>query len=99
MLGIAIEEIEAWWLGDRTNTLRWSGLSVRQLAGNRCGHGAYRAEKDPLPKMTLDAITGLSSRFDRNYGEGNLDMATDFGENYWRRGARLQEIAQQCPVG
>lgn len=62
------------------------------------GHGGVLVALRVLVKA-LDAITRVSSRFDRNYGEGNVDMAADFGKNYWRRGARLQEIAQQCPVG
>jgi hypothetical protein len=99
VLGIAGEEIEAWWLGDRTNTLAWSGLR-NALPPDCCYAGArYQAEKDDNPKNTLDELTRLSERFDRYYGEGNLDLAVEFAEDYWRPGARLDEIATQCPEG
>jgi hypothetical protein len=99
VLGIAGEEIEAWWLGDRTNTLAWSGLK-NALPPDCCYAGArYQAEKDNNPKNTLNELTRLSDRFDRYYGEGNLDLAVEFAEDYWRPGARLDEIATQCPEG
>jgi hypothetical protein len=99
VLGIAREEIEAWWLGDRTNTLAWSGLKDG-LPPHCCYAGPrYQAEKDATPKNTLDELTRLSERFDRYYGEGNLDLAIEFAEDYWRPGARLDEIATQCPEG
>jgi len=99
VLGVAIEEIEAWWLGDRTNTLAWSGLRDRLPEHCRYGARKYKAERDPGPKKTLDELTRLSNRFDRHYGEGNTDMATEFAEDYWRHDARLDEIASQCPKG
>jgi hypothetical protein len=47
----------------------------------------------------LDELTRLSDRFDRYCGEGNLDLAIEFAEDYGRPGARLDEIATQCPEG
>jgi hypothetical protein len=99
VLGIAHEEIEAWWLGDRTNTLAWSGLKDDLPPACRYAAAKYQAEKDDTPKKTLDELTRLSERFDRYYGEGSLDLAVEFAEDYWRPGARLQEIATQCPQG
>jgi hypothetical protein len=99
VLGTAREEIEAWWLGDRTNTLAWSGLKNR-LPPHCCyAASRYQAERDATPKKTLDELTRLSERFDRFYGEDNLDLASEFAEDYWRPGAKLDEIATQCPVG
>ena len=100
VLGIAIEEIEAWWLGDRTNTFAWTRLKPADLPeGCRYAQAKYKAEGDPSPKRTLDRLTRLSGRFDRFYGEGNLDMAEDFAEAFWRKFAKLNEIATQCPKG
>jgi len=99
VLGVAIEEIEAWWLGDRTNTLKWSGLKSNALAHCVYGDGRYQAERDPKPKTTLDELTRHSVQFGVCYGDGNLDLATQFAEDYWRRDARLDEITTQCPRG
>jgi hypothetical protein len=98
VLGIAIEEIEAWWLGDRTNTLAWVGLD-EVPRGLRYADEDYHAESDSDPKETLDKLTHASDRFDRGYGVGNLDHAREFAENYWRVGARLDEIRAQCAQG
>jgi len=100
VLGIAIQEIEAWWLGDRTSTLQWTGLKNELPSTCRYAADKYQAERDEDPKRTLDELTALSSRFDRCYGrEGNLDLASDFAESFWRPSARLREIAAQCPKG
>ena len=100
VLGVAIEEIEAWWLGDRTNTLAWSGLGSGKLPQD-CEYAkpSYKAETDKKPKATLDKLTRLSHRFDRFYGDGNLDMAQEFAEDYWQDFAKLNEISSQCPRG
>ena len=100
VLGLAIEEIEAWWLGDRTNTFAWTGLDANSLP-SACPYArrTYKAEADKRPKATLDELTRLSERFDRSYGEGNLDMAQEFAEDYWMKFARLDEISSQCPRG
>lgn len=99
VLGIAIEEIEAWWLGDRENTLAWSGLKGRLPPETRYAQKNYRSEYDDSPKKTLNELTQISDRFDRCYGEGNVDMAREFAEDYWRQFAQLDDIAAQCPRG
>jgi len=100
VVGVAIEEIEAWWLADRTNTLAWAGLSPADLPA-QCAYARsrYRAERDPTPKNTLDEITRISDRLDRYYGHGSVDLAVEFGEEYWRNGARLDDMCGQCPNG
>jgi len=99
VLGIAIKEIEAWWLGDRSNTLNWSGFAGGLPPDCRYAAGGYLAETDDNPKRTLDELTQRSKRFDRFYGQGSLDLATEFAEDFWRRNAHLDEIAGQCPNG
>jgi hypothetical protein len=99
ILGIAIEEIEAWWLADRTNTLIWSGLETSLPDSCRYAAITYRAERDKNPKQTLNELTELSSRFDRCYGQGNVDLATQFVADFWRDRAHLEEIFAQCPKG
>lgn len=98
VLGVAIEEIEAWWLGDRNNTLAWAGLNPLPPQCRYAARG-YQAEADHDPKRTLDELTRHSDRFDRYYGEGNLDLARDFADNFWRTHARLDDIARECPKG
>jgi hypothetical protein len=99
VLGIAIEEIEAWWLGDRENTLVWAGLKGKLPDDARYAKKGYQAEQDDAPKKTLDELTRISDRFDRFYGEGNVDLAEEFAEDYWREFARLDGIGAQCPRG
>lgn len=99
VLGVAIEEIEAWWLADRTNTLRWCRLEGKLPCTCRYAAQGYQAEQDDNPKKTLDELTACSDQFDRCYGSGNLDLASDFAERFWRSHAALREIATQCPKG
>jgi hypothetical protein len=99
VLGVAIEEIEAWWLGDRRNTLAWAHLAPAPPAHCRYAAADYHAESDPAPKVTLDESTRESERFDRFYGEGNVDMAEEFAEDYWKDHARLDDIRAQCALG
>lgn len=100
VLGIAVKEIEAWWLGDRTNTLKWLGLDEDAISQTRYADPQkYSAEKDDNPKRTLDELTRLSDRLDRCYGSGNLELAVAFAEDYWFGHARLDDIARQCPNG
>ncbi|MBI2926501.1 MAG: DUF4276 family protein [Verrucomicrobia bacterium] len=95
VLAVAQEEIEAWWLGDRTNTLAW--LDFRNPpAGTRYAAADYLAERHDKPKRTLHELTEQSARLDRVYGEGNLDLARDFAER-WDGNVRLKEIETQCP--
>jgi len=98
-MGVAIEEIEAWWLADRRNTLAWAHLLPRPPAHCRYATADYHAESDPDPKATLDELTRESDHFDRFYGEGNVDMATEFAENYWKPSAWLDDIRTQCSAG
>jgi len=95
VLGVAQEEIEAWWLGDRTNTLRWLDFS-EPPSGTRYAASGYVAERDDDPKRTVHELTEKSSRLDRVYGEGNLDLARDFAD-LWDGQVRLKEIETQCP--
>ena len=95
VLGICKEEIEAWWLGDRTNTLAWLNFSEAP-SGTKYSRNRYRAERDGQPKKTLDELTRHCDEFDRFYGDGNLDLASDFAE-VWDGRVRLQEIENQCP--
>lgn len=99
VLGVATEEIEAWWLGDRENTLAWSELTHSLPPDCRYAEPHYKAEQDKTPKKTLDELTRVSDRFEHTYGEGNLDMAREFAEDHWRDHARLDDIAAQCPKG
>jgi hypothetical protein len=95
VLAVAQEEIEAWWLGDRTNTLAW--LHFQQPpAGTRYADNNYLAERDINPKRTLHELTEKSTHLDRVYGEGNLDLAREFAE-LWDGRVRLSEIQTQCP--
>lgn len=95
MLAVAQEEIEAWWLGDRTNTLGWLGFR-EPPANTRYAANGYLAERDDSPKRTLHDLTEKSERLDRLYGEGNFDLARDFAER-WDGNVRLKEIETQCP--
>jgi len=95
VLAIAKEEIEAWWLGDRVNTLSWLGFR-EPPKDTRYAAPGYLAEKDREPKKTLNQLTELSPRLDRMYGEGNLDLARDFS-NHWEGKVRLSGIESQCP--
>lgn len=99
VLGIAIEEIEAWWLADRTNTLAWAALGEGLPEDCRYAAAGYCSEKDRDPKKTLHELTQRSDRFDRTYGEGNVDMARDFAQEYWRQSAHLDDLCAQCPRG
>jgi hypothetical protein len=105
VLGIAIEEIEAWWLGDRTSTLAWTGFTRADLPDCRYrqsdtrGQLTYAAEKDDQPKRTLHELTELSEALDSVYGDGNAELARQFAADYWQEGARLEEIRTQCPEG
>jgi hypothetical protein len=109
VLGIAIEEIEAWWLADRKNTMEWANLDEadfeddsRFCLDHKTGKPdwrKYKAEEDPNPKLTLDEITLISDRFDRRYGEGSVDLAHDFVGRYWEKAAPIDQIASQCPKG
>jgi hypothetical protein len=99
VLGVAIEEIESWWLADRRNTLEWAGLTGSLSPHCRYAAADYHAERDDEPKKTLDELTRESDRFDRYYGDGNVELAIEFAEGYWREFAHLDEIRAQCKKG
>ena len=98
IMGVAIEEIEAWWLGDRGSTLDWCGLGNRLPGSARYAQKGYVAEKDRAPKKTLDELTDLSPELDRRYGEGNAGLAMEFAD-IWKGTAKLADIETQCPRG
>ena len=98
VLGVAICEIEAWWLADRTATLRWLGFGSGSPQGLRYARAGYMAEKDDAPKRTLGELTRRSDRLDRAYGDGNLELAREFAQS-WRSCARLGDLESQCPKG
>jgi hypothetical protein len=99
VLGIAIEEIEAWWLADRANTLAWAQLEAVP-PGCRYGARGYHAESDDDPKRTLDEITRLAVCFDRVYGLGSTELAAEFAWVYgWYQNAHLDAIAAGCAEG
>jgi len=99
ILGIAIEEIEAWWFADRRNTLAWADLADRLPDHCRYARANYQSERDRDPKKTLDELTLHSSRFDRRYGEGSVEMATEFAEDFRRNFAHLDDLRVHCPQG
>jgi hypothetical protein len=95
VLAVAKEEVEAWWIGDRVNTLAWLGFTAAPPDARYAVHG-YIAERDANPKLTLHELTERSARVERVYGEGNLDLARDFVE-LWEGRVRLDGIQSQCP--
>jgi hypothetical protein len=99
VMGIAIEAIEAWWLADRRNTLEWAGLTGSLPRHCRYAVADYHAERDDEPKKTLDELTRESDRFDRCHGEGNVELAIEFAEDYWKEFAHLDDIRAQCHLG
>ena len=100
VVGIAIEEIEAWWLADRTNTLAWVGHTHTTLPPCRYNDAdGYSAEKDADPKRTLDELTEFSARLEYRYGYGNVDLAENFVDNFWKLNVRRQEMLAQCSRG
>ncbi|HUT34396.1 MAG TPA: hypothetical protein VNE39_13000 [Planctomycetota bacterium] len=98
VVGIAIEEIEAWWLGDRASTLAFLQLSDALPSELRYADPNYKAEQDPHPKKTLDELTQVSGAVDSTYGQGHVGIATDFARG-WRDTAQLDSIEWQCPKG
>lgn len=99
VMGVAIEEVEAWWLGDRKNTLAWAELDEPLRGLLRYAAQSYHAESDDAPKRTLSELTEEATRFDSVYGEGDVEMASEFAERYWQDFARLDDIRGQCSQG
>jgi hypothetical protein len=98
VLGIAIEEIEAWWLADRKNTIAWAGLEEPLPRDLRYAARDYNAEKDENPKQTLSELTAVAERFDRVYGDGDEDMAREFAA-FWETHVPLEVLRAQCSQG
>lgn len=98
VLGVAIREIEAWWLADRRNTLEWLGLHDVAHDGFRYWAHRYSPERDTQPKDTLDELTRLSERVDRTYGDGNLELAREFAAA-GSENAELDQIENGCRRG
>lgn len=99
VMGIAIEEIEAWILADRCQLLNWlqldeSASHVRKL---RYFDSEYDPEEDSDPKKTLDQLIRASSVPSADCW--NTDAAAEFVE-FWRDGSMdLVEIEKGCPKG
>ncbi len=98
VLGVAIREIEAWWLGDRDSTLSWLKLNFTDIDGLRYAVKNYKAEGDDNPKKTLDELTRKSNVLETTYGDGNLSLAREFAI-LWKETARIRDIEGQCPKG
>ncbi len=98
VLGIAVQEIEAWWLADRRNTLEWIDLEEGHPAGLRYWAHAYNPERDQAPKVTLDELTQESPRLRSRYGDGNTELAGEFAA-LWRDRAELDQMEIHCPRG
>lgn len=99
VLGIAIREIEAWWLADRRNTLAWLRLDEEPRGKARYWAASYKPENDRHPKRTLDELTVLAPELDQHYGHGNTELAREFAEDYWRDSAELDAMESSCPRG
>ncbi len=97
--GVAVQEVEAWWLADRVCVLRWLGLAEGELANLRYGTKGYRPERDDDPKATLDELTRASELCDSCYGKtGNSELAAEFAGR-WRTEAHVDALEQACPQG
>ena len=99
VLGIAVREIEAWWLADRRNTLAWLELERQPDGTARYWAKGYSPERDRRPKTTLDELTLRAPRLEQHYGDGNTELAREFAEDYWGKSAELDAIAASCPRG
>jgi len=98
VIGVAIEEVEAWWLADRQQTLGWLALSNEDAEA--AGYGPdYAPEKDPDPKGTLDRLTKCSGAVEVGYGDGSVSLATDFVDAAWRQSVTLDSLRIKCPGG
>lgn len=98
VFGIAIQEIEAWWLGDRKQTLGWLGLT--EETATECGYGPdYAPEKDADPKVTLNKLTEVSTNVDDLYGDGHTGLAEDFVSVAWSNWVDINSIKFKCNEG
>ncbi len=79
--------------------MEWAGMTGSLPSHCLYSAADYHAERDKEPKKTLDELTRESDRFDRYYGEGNVELATGFAEDYWKEFAHLDDIRAQCKRG
>jgi hypothetical protein len=99
VMGIAIQEIEAWWLADKRNLLEFLGIDDTHCQHTRFGQAAYCPEEDDDPKKTLDELTVRAPNLDATYGAGNSALAREFATEYWAGRADLAAIEGSCPKG
>lgn len=91
VLGVAIEEFEAWILGDLPSIKTWLGVDKEGVES--CGiTPSYRAEKDKNPKATLKCLV-TESAF--SCGWDSL-VASQYAME-WQ--PQLDKIEAQCPRG
>jgi hypothetical protein len=99
VLAIPVQEIEAWWLGDRMQVLAWSGLN--ENFASKIGYGpGFSPESILKPKVLLNKITEISDRIQCIYGnDGSLEVAEDFVDLAWNQQVNLESIKFNCPQG
>ena len=98
IFGVAIEEIEAWWLGDRNQTLGWLHLTNEAASDVGYSHD-YWPESDPEPKKMLGKLIEISDQTFFNYGDGSQILAAEFVEAAWSHHVNLEALAERCPNG
>ncbi len=98
VIGVAREEVEAWWLADRKQTLGWLGLSEEAAVAADYGPD-YAPEKDEYPKRTLNRLTDCSHAVDSLYGDGSVALAESFVLSAWNQYVDLDSLRVKCPKG
>jgi hypothetical protein len=97
-IGIAVEEIEAWWLADQNQVLAW--LEISREDARRVGYSeSYSPERDHDPKQTLHLLTQASNKILFNYGRGSVTLAEEFADVAWKNWADLESMVFKCPRG
>lgn len=97
-IGIAIEEIEAWVLADRTPLIKWLGIAKKDMPSHYYWDSSYNPEGDRDPKKTLDELTNTSNMVDSRYGNGNTGLAAQYSA-LWKNCADINAIETSCPKG
>jgi len=98
VFGIAVEEIEAWWLADQEQVLGW--LQLSRDRASRLGYDfEYSPEYDENPKLMLDKLTAESDAVNYRYHGGNLSLAKEFCDVAWSNGVDLERIRGRCAMG
>lgn len=98
VIGIAVEEIEAWWLADRNQVLAWLDISTDD-ASNAGYPDTHAPEKDQEPKNTLHKLTEISEKVLFNYGRGSVQLAEDFADSAWQNFVDIESMKFKCPRG